>query len=182
MIISPTPYPFNISIFLSTPPIYNLTYPRVIYCLQLISRLEALYIKKHSISRIYCPIYHLFIKIQSRRHSLNTLHSKNDHILERGRRKLVVLSLHHRLQRLVLELKKLPGGRRTLCINYIFNYLLTWSQSTLMESYLEDTLSWLSYPDFTPKKTLLLDQNLLSNQLQLMAWPLHLHAPSTNCP
>ena len=136
----------------------------------------------HSISRIYCPIYRLFIKIQSRRHSLNTLHSKNNHILERGRRKLVVLSLHHHLQRLVLELKKLPGGRRTLCINYIFNYLLTWSQSTLMESYLEDTLSWLSYPDFTPKKTLLLDQNLLSNQLQLMAWPLHLHAPSTNCP
>ena len=67
-------------------------------------------------------------------------------------------------------------------INCIFNYLLTWSQSTLMESYLEDMLSWLSYPDFTPKKTLLLDQNLLSNQLQLMAWPLHLHAPSTNCP
>ena len=123
-IISPTPYPFNISIFLSTPPIYNLTYPRVIYCPQLISTLKALYIKKHSISRIYCLIYRLFIKIQSRKRSLNTLHSKNDHILERGRRKLVVLSLHHQLQRLVLELKMLPGGRRTLCINYISNTCL----------------------------------------------------------
>ena len=75
----------------------------------------------------------------------------------------------------------LPIYNLTYAIYQLY-YLLTWSQSTLMESYLEDTLSWLSYPDFTPKKILLLDQNLLSNQLQLMAWPLHLHAPSTNCP
>ena len=47
-----------------------------------------------------------------------------------------------------LELKKLPGGRRTLRIKYMLyslTYLLTWSQSTLMESYLEDMLSWLGY-------------------------------------
>ena len=58
-----------------------------------------------SLSRIYCLIYGLFIKIQSRRRSLITLHSKNNHILEGGRRKLLVLSLHHLLQRLVLNLR-----------------------------------------------------------------------------
>ena len=68
---SPTPYPFNISIFESTPLIHNFTHERVIYYLHLyqdwkhpLSGVWTLYQE----STVRCKASS--IKIQSRRHSL----------------------------------------------------------------------------------------------------------------
>ena len=107
--ISPTPYPFNISIFESTPPIYNLTYARVIYC-----PMSTTCIKTGS---IYCPMYGLYIKNllsnlwphhQDSVKKMLTHYSPFQEWPYSGigwRRKLLVLSLHHCLQRLVWNLR-----------------------------------------------------------------------------